>query len=148
MKKTIIAFLMSLTVILSGCSMLEGINNTLDYAEKAADYANEVSAFANEVPQLAQQAVTDEQAAIELEKRLKDMKQEIEEFNELEEPAVGAELHQQVLEQNKQALKGIDAYLNNIENGKLDPAVIENTEVFQTLSEIANIIDQIQQLGG
>jgi TolA-binding protein len=147
LKKTIIAFSLIFMVVLTGCSMLEGINNTLDYAEKATTYADEVSTFANEVPPLAQQAVTDEQAAQELEQRLNDMKQEIELFNELDEPAVGADLHQQVVDQNKQALKGINAYIDNIENGKLDPSVIENTEVFQTLNDITNIIDQIQQLG-
>lgn len=148
MKKTAIAFLMFVTVVLSGCSMLEGVNNTLNYADKATDYANEVSTFAKEVPSLAEQATTDEQAAKELEKRLEDMKQDIKEFNELEEPSVGSDLHQQVVDQNKQALKGIDAYLNNMENGKLDPSVIENTEIFQALSDITNTIDQIKQLGG
>jgi uncharacterized coiled-coil DUF342 family protein len=148
LKKTAIAFLMFVTVYLSGCAVLDGVNNTLNYADKATEYANEVSTFVNEVPQLAQQATTDEQAAEDLKIRLEGMKQEIEEFNELEEPSIGADLHQQVVDQNKQVLKGIDAYLDNMENGKLDPSVIENTEVFKTLSDIANIIDQIQQIGG
>jgi TolA-binding protein len=147
LKKLFFSLLLSFTVVLSGCSVLEGVNNTLDYAENATSYANEVSTFANEVPPLAQQAVSDEQAALELETRLEDMKRQIEEFNALEEPAVGADLHQQVVEQNEQALKGIDAFLANIENGKLDPSVIESTEVFQTLNDITNIINQIQQLG-
>jgi hypothetical protein len=139
--------MMFFAVVLSGCSILEGVTNTLDYADKATDYANDVSTFVNEVPSLAEQATTDEQAAIELEERLEAMKQNIKEFNELEEPSVGADLHQQVVEQNKQALKGIDAYLNNMENGKLDPSVIENTEIFQALSDITDTIDQIKQLG-
>jgi uncharacterized phage infection (PIP) family protein YhgE len=148
LKTTAIAFLMFVTIVLSGCSMLEGVNNTLNYADEATDYANEVSTFVNEVPSLAEQATTDEQAAKELETRLEDMKQNIIEFNELEEPSVGADLHQQVVDQNKQALEGIDAYLKNMENGKLDLSVIENTEIFQALSDITNTIDQIKQLGG
>lgn len=139
---------MFFTVVLSGCSILEGFTNTLGYADKATEYANKVSTFVNEVPSLAEQATTDEQAAIELEEKLENMKQDITEFNELEEPSVGADLHQQVVEQNKQALKGIDAYLNNMEDGKLDSSVIENTEIFQALSDITNTIDQIKQLGG
>ncbi|MFC2947762.1 DUF6376 family protein [Virgibacillus sediminis] len=147
MKTTGIAFLMLVTVLLSGCSMLEGINNTLNYADEATDYANEVSTFVNEVPSLAEQAATDEQAAKDLEARLEDMKLTITEFNEMEEPAVGAGLHQQVVDRNKQALEGIDVYLNNMENGKLDTSAIENTEIFQSLSEITNTLDQIKQLG-
>ncbi|MFC7320605.1 DUF6376 family protein [Halobacillus campisalis] len=141
MRKTKIALFMVLTVILSSCSMLEGINNTLNYA-------NEVSTFVNEVPVLAEQATTDEQAAKDLEQRLEDMKQDIKEFNDLEEPSVGADLHQQVVDRNNQALEGIDVYLNNMENGKLDSSVIEDTEIFQTLRDISNTIDQIKKLGG
>ncbi|WP_255437427.1 DUF6376 family protein [Thalassobacillus sp. CUG 92003] len=147
MKTTAITCLMFITVMLSGCSLLEGVNNTLNYADEATDYANEVSTFVNEVPSLAEQATTDEQTRKELETRLEDMKQHINEFNELEEPSVGADLHQQVVDQNKQALEGIDAYLNNMENGKLDSKVIENTEVFKALSDITDTIDQIKQLG-
>ncbi|MGI8313894.1 DUF6376 family protein [Halobacillus mangrovi] len=147
MKKITIVLLMFVVVTLSGCSFLDGVTNTLNYADKATDYANEVNTFVNEVPSLAEQATTDEQAAQELEKRLEDMKKDIEEFNEVEEPSVGADLHQQVVDRNEQALQGIDTYLNNMENGKLDPSVIENTEIFQTLSEITNTIDQIKQLG-
>lgn len=148
MKKTVIACFISATMILSGCSMLEGVNNTLNYADQATEYANEVSTFVNEVPPLAEQATKDQQAAKELETKLEDMKQDIEEFNELEEPSIGADLHQQVVDQNKQALEGIDAYLNNMENGKLDSSVIENTEIFQSLRDITNTIDQIKQLSG
>ncbi|MFC3039171.1 DUF6376 family protein [Virgibacillus xinjiangensis] len=147
MKTTAIAFLLSVTVFLGGCSMVEGINNTLDYADEATEYTNEVSTFVNEVPSLAEQAATDEQAAKELETRLEDMKQNIMEFNELEEPSIGADLHQEVVDRNEQALEGIDVYLNNMENGKLDPSVIENTEIFQALREITDTIDQIKQLG-
>ncbi|WP_082232840.1 DUF6376 family protein [Halobacillus massiliensis] len=146
MKKIAIAFLMFAAVVISGCSMLEGVNNTLNYANEATEYANEVSTFVEEVPSLAEQAVTDEQAAADLEQRMEDMKQKINEFNELEEPSVGADLHQQVVDYNHQALSGIDVYLNNIENGTLDPSVIENTEVFQSLSEISQTVDQLTQL--
>ncbi len=37
--------------------------------------------------------------------------------------------------------------LNNIEDENLDPALLENTEIFQTLEEISTIVDDIKQLG-
>ncbi|MDN7244138.1 DUF6376 family protein [Planococcus shenhongbingii] len=147
MKKTYMVLLMISGMLLSGCSALEGVSNTLNYATEASEYANEASAFAKEVPDLAKQAVNDEQAAQELETRLEEMKATIEEFNKLEAPEIGADLHQQVVNQNNRAIEGIDLYLENIENGKLDSEVLKNTEAFKSLQEITSIVEQIKQLG-
>ncbi|SFF59104.1 hypothetical protein SAMN05216353_102230 [Halobacillus alkaliphilus] len=147
MKKVYGYFFIVVMLFLSGCSFLEGVNNSLNYVNEATEYANEVSTFTSEVPELAEQAVMDQQAANELETRLEEMKANIEEFNELEAPQAGADLHEQVVERNNQALEGIQMYLDNMENGKLDASVIENTEVFQSLREITEVIDQIKQLG-
>lgn len=148
MKWKPLAVIIMFVSFLGACSSLEDVNNTLSYANKATEYANEAQTFAQETPSLARQAVSDEQAAQELEVSLEQMKQNIEEFNELQPPEVGANLHQRVVEQNNQAIKGIDLYLTNIENGKLDPAVLDNREAFQTLQEISGIVSQIKQLGG
>ena len=129
-----------------GCGLVEGVNDTLNYVNEATEYANDAQDFANEVPALAEQAITDQQAAADLEARLQEMKQNIEEFNALEEPAVGGELHQQVVDLNNQALESIDLYLTNIENGTLNPAVIEDTEIFRTISEVTELVNQIEQL--
>lgn len=147
MKKWLMAFSAVPLLLLGGCSSLEGMNNTLTYVNEATDYVNEASTFANEIPALAEQAVNDQQAAQELETKLEVMKQDIEEFNELQPPDMAADLHQQIVEQNNQVVQGIDLYLNNVEEGKLDPALLENTEVFQSIQEITSIIDQIKQLG-
>ncbi|QAS52194.1 DUF6376 family protein [Halobacillus litoralis] len=146
MQKIAIGLLL-VSSMLGGCSILEGVNNTLSYVDEATEYANEANTFAEEAPALAEQAVRDEQAAQELETKLEDMKQDIEEFNELESPDMTADLHDQVVDHNNRALEGINVYLDNMENGKLDSKVIENTEVFQTLNELTSIIDQIQQIG-
>ncbi|MDQ0246082.1 TolA-binding protein [Bacillus fengqiuensis] len=147
MKKWLIAVSAVPFLLLGGCSSLEGVNNTLTYVNEATDYVNEASTFANEIPTLAEQAVSDQQAAQELETKLQEMKQDIEEFNGLQPPDMAADLHQQIVEQNNQVVQGIDLYLNNVEEGKLDPALLENTEIFQSIQEITSIIDQIKELG-
>jgi hypothetical protein len=60
---------------------------------------------------------------------------------------MAADLLQQMVEQNNQVIEGIDLYLNNMEDGKLNPAIVENTEMFKSIQEIACIIEQIKQLG-
>ncbi|WP_088007144.1 DUF6376 family protein [Indiicoccus explosivorum] len=146
MKRFLLPVTAAAALLLSGCGLLEGVNDTLNYVNEATAYANDAQDFANEVPDLARQAITDPEAAADLETRLEEMKQQIEAFNALEEPAVGGELHRQVVGLNNRALEGIDLYLTNIENGTLDPAVIEDTEIFQTIGEVSDIINQIEQL--
>lgn len=147
MKKWLIIFSAVPFLLLCGCSSLENVNNTLKYVNEATDYVSEVRTFANEVPALAEQAVGDQQAAKELETKLEEMKKDIEEFNELQPPDLAADLHQQMVEQNNQVIEGINLYLSSMEDGKLDPAVVENAEMFQSIQEIISIIDQIKQLG-
>ncbi|AQQ54048.1 DUF6376 family protein [Planococcus lenghuensis] len=146
MKKTMAAAFLTAAIGLSGCSLLEDVSSTVTYVSEATEYANEAQDFANEVPALAERAVTDPQAAADLKVQLEDMRQNIEEFNALEEPAVGGQLHEQAINLNERALEGIDLYLTNIEDGTLAPEVIENTEIFRTLSEVGRIVNQIQAL--
>lgn len=147
MKKWLIGIQASTSLLLGGCSMLEGANDALTYVNEATDYVQEAKAFAEEAPELAQQAITDSNAAAEFETKLEDMKGEIESFNELNAPELAADLHAQVLEQNEKALDGINTYLENIEGGKLDPAVLENTELFQSIQDISSLVKQIEDLG-
>jgi TolA-binding protein len=147
MKKQWIAFLITALLMVGGCSFVEEASTTVTYVNEAVNYVSEVDAFVKEVPPLTKQAVSDKQALIELEAKLTEMKEDIQSFNELQAPEVAADLHQQVVAHNQKAEEGIDLYLNHIEDGKLDPAVLENTEVFQTLQEITSIIEQIKQLG-
>lgn len=146
MRKLATAACLTAIVGLSGCSLLEDVSTTITYVSEATEYANEAQDFANNIPALAEQAVTDPQAAADLEVQLEDMRQDIEEFNALEEPAVGGQLHEQAVKLNNRALEGIDLYLMNIEDGTLAPEVIENTEIFRTLSEVGQIVNQIQAL--
>ena len=147
MKRQYLAFSIMVVFLLGGCSLLENVNNTVTYVNEATDYVNEVGTFINEVPPLAEKAISDEQALVELETKLEDMKGEMEAFNELQAPEIATDIHQTIINHNEKAEDGIDVYLNNIEDGKLDSAVFENTEIFQSLQEITNTIDQIKQLG-
>jgi hypothetical protein len=147
MKKWLIILSTSVLLLLGGCSFLNDAQDTLTYINEAKDYLGVATNFANEAPALAQQAVGDLQAAEDLESMLQDMKQNIEAFNELQAPEIAADLHQQIIEQNNIILGGVETYLTNIKDGLLDPAILENTELFQSAQDISSIINQIQQLG-
>ncbi|WP_144550564.1 DUF6376 family protein [Bacillus sp. X1(2014)] len=147
MKKKVLVLAAAIVFLLSGCSLLNDAKDTLSYVNDASDYLNKATAFASDAPSIAQQAVSDQQATAELKKMLQEMKQEINTFNKLQAPEIAADLHQQLVDQNNKLTAGIDLYLKNIQNGLLDPSILENTEIFQSVQEISNILDQIKQLG-
>ncbi|MCM3117121.1 DUF6376 family protein [Neobacillus sp. MER 74] len=147
MKMKVLGLAAAILFILSGCSLLNEAKDTLSYVNDASDYLNKATAFANDAPSIAQQAVSDQQATKKLQTMLQEMKQEINSFNKLQAPEIAADLHQQLVDQNNKLTAGIDLYLKNIHNGLLDPSTLENTEIFQSVQEISNILDQIKQLG-
>lgn len=147
MKKWFTTFTAGILLLLSGCSFLNEAQDTLTYINKATDYLAVATDFANDAPALAQQAVENLQAAEDLKVMLQDMQQQIETFNDLQAPQIAADLHQQIIEQNNIIADGIETYLTSLQDGLLDPAILENTELFQSVQDITSIIDQIQQLG-
>jgi peptidoglycan hydrolase CwlO-like protein len=147
MKKMMTVFGMIGLVFLSGCSLLGEVNNSLEYANTTTDYLNTAKNFANEVPQLANDAVTDEAARQQLEEEIIAMKEEIKKFNEAEVPSIAEDIHNQIVSSNAKLEEGLDMYLTNIENGKLDPDLLENSEIISTVNELSSLMDQIKELG-
>jgi uncharacterized coiled-coil DUF342 family protein len=147
MKKWIMAFSAILILFVGGCSALDQAQDTISYVNEATDYLNKATEFANEAPVLAEEAVKNMGSAEELEAKLREMKEEIAAFSVLQEPELASDVHQAILEQNEKISAGIDVLLNELEDGLLDPAVLEDTELFQTVQEVGDLVDQLKQLG-
>lgn len=133
-------------ILLSGCSLLGEVNTTLEYANTTTEYMDSAQNFANQVTELANEAVTDEGARQQLEEELTTMKATIKEFNQTDVPAIAEDIHNQIVSTNTKLEDGIDLYLANIENGKLDPAVLQDSEIITTINEISNLKNQIEKL--
>lgn len=145
MKK--ILMLCTSLILLTGCSLLGEVNSSLDYADTATSYVGTVKEFANEVPALSKDAVTDKEAMKTLENELQTMKTKIEEFNETEPPQIADGIHDKIVSSNQQLQDGIDLYLKNMEDGTLDPAVLEDSEIMKTIDNITSLTNQIEKLG-
>jgi hypothetical protein len=146
MKNTLGLLTAFIMIVLSGCALLQEANNTLTYINEATDFLTEANQFAADAPDLARQAVQDNAAAMEFEETLQFFQQVVENFNRLTPPSVAEDLHQQIVNNNETVLSGINLYLDAIENGKLNPAILENTELFQTITELSGIVQQIKEL--
>jgi len=145
-KKAMTAFGMIGLLFLSGCSLLGEVNDTLEYTNTTTEYIHSAKNFANEVPELANNAVTNEETRQQLEEKLTTMKEEIKKFNETEVPTIAEDIHNQIVSTNAKLEEGIDLYLTNIENGKLDHAILEDSEILKMVIEITNLVDQIEKL--
>ncbi|SLJ99667.1 DUF6376 family protein [Bacillus toyonensis] len=144
-KSTLLVLIVSIGLI--GCSIVEEGKNSLDYAQKATDYVNEISAFANEAPALAEKAVNDKEARKELEAKLNEIKEDIPAFNELTPPDVAKDLHQQIVGYNEKLNTLIDTSMKKVEEGKIDVEQFKNSELMQTMDQVRDLKDKIQNLG-
>ena len=144
-KSTLVVFIV--TIGLMGCSLVEQGKNSIDYAQKATDYINEISAFANDAPALAEKAVNDSEARKELEAKLSEIKQDIPAFNELTPPDVAKDLHQQIVGYNEKLNALIDTAMTKIEEGKVDVEQFKNSELMQTVDQVRDLKEKVQNLG-
>ncbi|MDA2233103.1 DUF6376 family protein [Bacillus cereus] len=144
-KSIVLVFIVSIGLM--GCSIVEEGKNSIDYAQKATDYVNEISAFANDAPALAEKAVNDSEARKELETKLSGIKQDIPAFNELTPPDVAKDLHQQIVGYNEKLNTLIDTAKTKIEEGKVDVEQFKNSELMQTVDQVRDLKDKVQNLG-
>lgn len=141
----IITTVLMITVLLSGCSLLNDINQSLDYADQTTAYINDVSEFADRVRADAEQAVTNSEAAQNLREEVEAMKEKIVDFNAVEPPQVAVDFHEQLVANNEQLLADINGYLEQIANQ--DYAAVFDSELFRTIENIVSIQQQLEQLG-
>ncbi|MFB6728914.1 DUF6376 family protein [Bacillus mobilis] len=147
MKIKSILLVCIVSIGLMGCSLVEQGKNSIDYAQKATDYVNEISAFANDAPALAEKAVNDSEARKELETKLNEIKQDIPAFNELTPPDVAKDLHQQIVGYNEKLNTLIDTAMTKVEEGKVDVEQFKNSELMQTIDQVRELKDKVQNLG-
>ena len=146
MKKFIMVFGLIGLLFLNGCSLIGEVNDTVEYVDITTEYINSTKTFAAEVSTLAKEAVADETARQNLEDELEKMKEQIHSFNQVEPPTVAEDIHNQIVSSNAKLEEGIDVYLDNIENGSIDPATLENSEILTTVNEISNLMETINQV--
>ncbi|MFB5686408.1 DUF6376 family protein [Bacillus cereus] len=144
-KSILLVFIVSIGLM--GCSIVEEGKNSIDYAQKATDYVNEISAFANDAPALAEKAVNDSEARKELETKLSEIKQDIPAFNELTPPDVAKDIHQQIVGYNEKLNALIDTAMTKIEEGKVDVEQFKNSELMQTVDQVRDLKDKVQNVG-
>lgn len=145
MKKINFFLIIALSMILSACSFLGEVNESIDYVNQATDHINKLNTFAQEAPQLIKSAANDLEIQKELETKLGTLKQDIEDFIKINDvPSVAKDIHQELVVKNELLLDEINKVL---QNGNLALDKLENSKIFTTVNELTNLLNRIENLG-
>jgi hypothetical protein len=145
MKKLHLLLIIAVSLILSACSFLGEVNKSIDYVNQATDHINKLNAFAKEAPQLIESATTSLEKQKELESKLVNLKQDIEDFINIKDvPSIAKDIHQELIVKNELLLIEINEVL---QNGHLALDKLENSQIFNTVNEVTNLLNRIENLG-
>lgn len=146
MKKGILLLILSIG-LLSGCSTLDQVNQSVNYVSEATTYINEASQFSGQLPDLTQQAVVDADARAQLVTELQQMQTNINQFSSLEAPGFAQDLHQQLVGYNATLGTEINGLIDQAQAGQITLEKVNNSQIFQTIDQINGLLNQFQQLG-
>ncbi|GAA0594727.1 DUF6376 family protein [Virgibacillus siamensis] len=135
MKKLLSIMVMVSIIALSGCSLLEEANKSINYATEATEYINELSTFAEKASNIEGENLKSE---------LESLETTIKDFKETEPPSIAKDIHKE-LENKSQTL--LDAINNVQKNGEVTIEKLKQSNVYQTIENITELKQQIEQLG-
>ncbi|MEH7634590.1 DUF6376 family protein [Bacillus pumilus] len=149
MKKYVMAFLFSGTLVLSGCSsLLNQVNDTTTYVTEVNEYVTDIQQFTEDFPKLAEEAVKNATKKAELTQQLESLKADIQEFNEVTAPKIAEDLHAQIIEKNEVLSEEIQTYLQQLKADNIDIAAMleEQQGLIKQLHQSVNLLQDIEQL--
>ncbi|HZG55001.1 DUF6376 family protein [Paenibacillus sp.] len=143
-KFAIIAALFA--TLLTGCSLLEQVNTTLNYATEATAFVNDANRFAEQVPLLAEQALTNPETIERLRQELEAMKAEIAAFDALQAPAFAEDVHARFVAYNETVREQIDGYLRQIDENVIDLDALAQAPMLETIRNMTELLQQLERL--
>jgi hypothetical protein len=143
-----LALFMVAVAILTGCSVVEQIDRSVNYTSEATTYVDQAAEFARKLPDMAQQTANDPEVKEKMVAELEAMKQRVADFNALEAPDIAADVHAKLQKYNATLQKEIDQVLNSLLNDIPAVQAVKDSQIVQTLTEITRLLGQINNLGG
>ena len=144
MNKVILLFVLMSSILLGGCSVIDEVNNSLDYAGAVKEHISTLSTFADEAPQLFEGAALNPEIKQELEERLNTLTSDLLKFNQLEAPSIAEGLHQQLVSKNEELMEQVN---NMVENGNMAIDTLENSPIISTINNAVELLNRIENLG-
>ncbi|GEL77943.1 DUF6376 family protein [Tenuibacillus multivorans] len=132
-------------LLLSGCGLIEEVNQTVDYGKKTTQYIETMIGFQNDVSGYLNQDQLTTEDLEQLKGIMDDIEAEAESFNEIEPPSIAEGVHGQIENQNDQILQAIDEANSQIDQGEFDPNAFQDLEIVQSLQKLNEYKDQVDQ---
>lgn len=145
MKKGLLLLILSIS-LLSGCSALDQVNQSVNYVSEATSYIDQASQFSSQLPELTQQAVVDKEARTQLVQELQQMQTQINQFSNVEAPGFAQDLHQKLIGYNETLGTEINGLIDQAQAGQITLEKVNNSQIFQTIDQINGLMNQFQQL--
>lgn len=134
---------LALMLMLTGCSLGE-MNESIQYVNEATDHIHELSNFAEDAPAMIREAANDQAVKEELTNRLTSLKEEIKVFNDIEAPDMAKDIHQQLVNQNKEIMTQIN---QSLKGGQVAIDQLKNSQIVQTIRNATELLNRIENLG-
>jgi len=138
MKKVII--LLVSIFLLTGCNVLEEVNHSANYLTEATNYIQNITEFGEQIPQYVENSISE----LEIQNQLRSMKADIEHFIQIDPPVIAKDIHEQLVTSGEELLNSINKAINS---GQVVIENISNTQVYETISNITNLMNAIENLG-
>jgi PBP1b-binding outer membrane lipoprotein LpoB len=145
LKKIFRLFMFAVIALsLAGCSFLEEAAGTVEYANKAAEHIEKLNAFAEDAPGMIEEAAKNSEIRQQLEERLVILKEDIEDFIQLQEiPAAAEAIHEELAAKNEMLLAEINLA---IDGGNLALDQLESSEMIKTINDASALLNRIEGL--
>jgi PBP1b-binding outer membrane lipoprotein LpoB len=145
LKKIFRLFMVTVIALsLAGCSFLEEAAGTVEYANKAAEHIEMLNAFAEDAPGMIEEAAKDSEIRQQLEERLVILKEDIENFIQLQDiPAAAEAIHEELAAKNEVLLAEINLA---IDGGNLALDQLESSEMINTINDASALLNRIEGL--
>ncbi len=137
MKRTLLLIISIL--LLSGCSMFNEVNESVNYVDEATQYIQTLSEFGKNVPTLIQETNLEQ-----VNTYIADVKTEITNFITIDPPQIANDVHQQLVVYGEDILNTLN---NAVDNGEIVVERIANSDLFQTIHNVSNLMNTIENLG-
>ncbi|MDP4097412.1 DUF6376 family protein [Paenibacillus sp. P96] len=143
------AVVMGISLALTaGCGVADSVNQSLNYANEATGFVTDISTAGTELQRLAEQAASDPQALEDLKNQLQTVRDEAQQFTQLEAPEYAQSVHGKISGYAQSLTESTDSFLQRLAEQGFTIEAWKQTDIAQLIEQITGLKDQINQLGG
>ncbi|WP_458126697.1 DUF6376 family protein [Paenibacillus sp. Z3-2] len=135
-------------LLISACSVVEQANQSLNYVSGATDYIEQVSNAGADLQELASSAVNNPEITNQIQEKIDLIQAEASEFSQLTAPAIGENIHENLVSYNTQLTEVVGNFENTIAEQGFTAENWEKTGIPELITNINNLRDPLSGLQG